>query len=319
MTEAQDKPDEPGVVIDGKYALVEQVGQGGMATVWRALTYGAQGVRHTVALKRIHEQLHGYPEVIAMFIEEARVGALLRHPNIVQIHDFGRDKNGRYYLITEWVEGIHFGDYVRSFLAKKERPSWPMVTAIALEILRALEAAHTLRDEQDQPCPVLHRDVTPPNILLDVVGVAKLADFGMARAMDRGRMTRPDIVKGKLSYLAPEMARGQDPTPQSDIYSLGVVMWEALAGRRLYHAKTDVEVLNLVREPRVPPLGALHPQLPVGVTSAVHRALERYPDRRFNSAASMLDALRQVLRLHPDPVSGEPYARSIREARKRLR
>ena len=311
-------PDQPGTIVDGKYALVELVGEGGMASVWRALTYGVHGVRSTVALKRVHEQLNDLPDVIAMFIEEARVGALLRHPHIVQIHDFGLDEGGRYYLITEWVEGLHFGDYLRSFAKIGKRAPWQLVTAMGLEVLRGLEAAHTLRTSDGRVTPVLHRDVSPPNILLDVVGVTKLADFGMARAMDRGRITQPDIVKGKLSYMAPEMAQGYDPTPQSDLFSLGVVLWEAYTGGRLYDGATGVEVLNRVREGRVPLLSTRCPELPMGLTTAVHRALERDPKRRFRSAQEMLDALRSVLRVIPEPTSGPVLADSISAALARL-
>ncbi len=310
--------DQPGAIVDGKYALVECVGEGGMAQVWKALTYGAHGIRRTVAIKRIHEQFNQYPDAIAMFIEEARVGARLRHPNIVQIHDFGVDAAGVHYLVTEWVEGIHFGHYVSSFTDQGKRPPWPMVTAIGVEVLRALDNAHTGTNEAGETIAVLHRDVSPPNILLDVVGVTKLADFGMARAMDRGRITQPDMLKGKLSYLAPEMAVGQDPTPQSDLYSLGIVLWEAYAGARLFQAATDVEVLRMVQSPRVPLLASRVMDLPLNLSTAIQRALEPNPARRYGSAAEMLDTLRQVLRVHPRSTGGHNLASAIRDARARL-
>ena len=315
----QPLPDQPGTIIDGKYALLQQLGRGGMATVWRALTYGAHGVRRDVALKRIHEEFNDYPEVIEMFVEEARVWSRLRHPNIVQIHDFGLDESNRYYLVTEWVDGPHFGDYLKSFQALQRRAPWHFVTAIGIEMLRALAVAHTAVDDKGQSIAVLHRDVSPPNILLDVIGVAKLADFGLARAMDRGRITRPDMVKGKLSYLAPEMVRGEDPTPQTDLYSLAIVLWEAYSGERLFDAPTDIEVLNKVRDGRVPLLSSRCPELPLGVTTALHRALEKDPGRRFSSADEMLDELRAVLRVHPEPTSGRRLAQNIRAARARLR
>lgn len=310
--------DQPGAIVDGKYALVECVGEGGMAQVWKALTYGAHGIRRTVAIKRIHEQFNQYPDAIAMFIEEARVGARLRHPNIVQIHDFGVDAAGVHYLVTEWVEGIHFGHYVSSFTDQGKRPPWPMVTAIGVEVLRALDNAHTATNETGETIAALHRDVSPPNILLDVVGVTKLADFGMARAMDRGRITQPDMLKGKLSYLAPEMAVGQDPTPQSDLYSLGIVLWEAYAGTRLFQAATDVEVLRMVQSPRVPLLASKVMDLPLNLSTAIQRALEPNPARRYSSAAEMLDTLRQVLRVHPQSTGGHNLASAIRQARARL-
>ncbi|MBX3126593.1 MAG: serine/threonine protein kinase [Polyangiaceae bacterium] len=309
--------DQPGAIVDGKYALVALVGEGGMAQVWRALTYGAHGIRRTVALKRLHEHVAAYPEVVAMFIEEARVGARLRHPNVVQIHDFGVDESGRHYLVTEWVEGIHLGQYLSS---TGDQPApWPIITAVGIEVLRALDAAHTSRDERGDISPVLHRDVSPPNILLDVIGVTKLADFGMARAMDRGRITQPDMVKGKLSYLAPEMARGEDPTPESDLYSLGIVLWEAYTGTRLFDGASDVEVIRRVQDPRVPLLASRAPHLPLGLSMTIQRALERERERRFPSAAEMLEALRQVLRAHPASTWGNPLGQAVEVARQRLR
>lgn len=308
--------DTPGSIVDAKYALIEQIGVGGMGTVWRALVYGAQGFRRTVAVKRLNEAFNDFPEVIQMFVEEARVGAMLRHPNIVQIHDFGIDGEGQYYLVTEWVEGLHFGDYQKGF----DKPApWPLVTAVAIEVLRALDAAHTTRNDAGKLAPVLHRDVSPPNILLDVSGIVKLADFGMARAMDRGRITQPNVVKGKLSYLAPELIRGDEATVQSDLFSLGVCLWEALAGQRLFDAATDIQVLAMLKDPRIPLLSVKRPELPMGLTTTVHRALERDPARRFDSALQMLEALREVLRVFPESTSGPVLAGSIREVRERLR
>lgn len=314
-----DPSDVPGAIVDAKYALIEQVGVGGMGTVWRALVYGAEGFRRTVAVKRLNEDLNDYPEVIQMFVEEARVGAMLRHPNVVQIHDFGIDREGHYYLVTEWVEGLHLGDWQRSFADVPGGVPWPLVTAIAIEVLRALDAAHNTERESGELSPVLHRDVSPPNILLDVNGIVKLADFGMARAMDRGRITRPNVVKGKLSYLAPEMLRGADASVQTDLFSLGVCLWEALAGQRLFDAPTDIEVLRMLEDPRIPLLSFKRPELPMGLTTAVHRALERDPARRFDSALQMLEALREVLRVFPESTSGPVLAASIRAARRRLR
>ncbi len=310
--------DSPGTLIDGKYALTELVGVGGMGTVWRALVYGASGFRRTVAVKRLNESFNDYPEVVEMFVEEARVGAMLRHPNVVQIHDFGLDGEGQYYLVSEWVEGLHFGDFLRSFQGVPGGAPWPIVTAIAIEVLRALDAAHSVKNDQGRPAPVLHRDVSPPNILLDVSGIVKLADFGMARAMDRGRITRPNVVKGKLSYLAPELLRGAEASVQSDLFSLGVVLWEAFAGRRLFDAPTDVEVLEMLKDPRVPLLCFQRPDLPMGLTTTVHRALERERQRRFDSALAMLESLREVLRVFPESTAGPALGSSIEEARRRL-
>ncbi len=310
--------DRPGLVLDGKYELIEAVGRGGMAVVWRAETLGAAGFRRPVAVKRLDQSFKGYPEIEAMFVEEARVGAALRHPNVVQIHDFGIDDNGEHYLVSEWVEGIHLGDYVKSFDGTGQGTPWPLIAAIGVEVLRALEAAHSRRDKQGRLAPILHRDVSPPNILLDVHGVVKLADFGMARAMDRGRTTRPDIVKGKLSYLAPEMVLGIGPSVQSDLFGLGIVLWEALTGGRLFDAPSDAQVIEMLRDARVPLLSMKRPDLPMGLTSVVHRTLEREPQRRYGSAREMMGALVRELRVLPGSTDSPHLGRSVVEARDRL-
>jgi serine/threonine-protein kinase len=315
MTQGAIAGDQPGRLLGGKYELVQPIGRGGMALVWRALTHGASGFRRPVAIKRIDPAFKGYPEVTAMFVEEARVGSALRHPNIVQIHDFGVDEGGDHYLVTEWVEGLHFGEWMQAFKVPGRETPWQLVAAIGVEVCRALEAAHARRDDQGRPAPILHRDVTPPNILIDEAGVVKLADFGMARAMDRGRMTRPDVVKGKLSYLAPELVLGEAPSVQSDLFSLGVVLWEALAMRRLFDAPTDVEVVRLLREGTIPLLSYMRPSVPMGLTTAVHRALEREPRLRFASAMDMLRALTGVLRVLPDSMDAAALARSVAQVR----
>ena len=234
--------DRPGRLLSGRYELVEPLGKGGMAVVWRGVLRGTDGFTRPVAIKRIDPSCRGFEEVVEMFVEEARVGGLLQHPNIVQVYDFGADEQGERYLVTELVRGPHLGQWVAASRKANEPSSWEFVAAIAVEVLRALDAAHSHRNEEGRILPILHRDVTPANILLDVSGVVKLADFGLARATDRRQITRPNIVKGKLSYLAPELLLGGPASVATDIFSLGVVMWEALTGKRLFHAESDIDV-----------------------------------------------------------------------------
>jgi serine/threonine-protein kinase len=306
--------DHPGRVLADKYELLELVGQGGVAFVWRGVTHGAAGFRRPVAVKRLVPSCVGHPEIEAMFVEEARLGTVLRHPNIVQVHDFGRDDEGQHYLVAEWVEGLDFKEYLSRLAAHGRRAPWTTIVAIAVEVLRALDAAHTRRNDDGVPTPVLHRDVTPTNILIDVTGVVKLIDFGMALSKDRDRITRPDIVKGKLSYLSPEIMLGSEPTPQSDLFGLGVVLWEAFTGERLFDAPTDVEVVELVRAAHVPLLSARRPELPISLVGLVHQALARDPSRRFASARQMMRELTTVLRALPESVDGAVLADAILSA-----
>lgn len=311
--------DQKGAVIADKYELLERAGAGGMAVVWRAVMRGAAGFTRSVALKRILPQLTANDEFVQMFIEEARVGSQLQHPNIVQIVDFGRDGNDRYYLVMDWVDGLDLGHFVESFRTAGLFPPWPIVTAIGIEVLRALDAAHSRMDERHLPAPVYHRDVTPQNILVGSNGIAKLMDFGLARAMDRARMTLPHIVKGKLAYMAPEIAEGHEASARSDIFSLGVVMWEALAGRTLFSGKTDVDILLNVRDTGVPPLKEFRRDLPPGLADLIQSALAQDPQKRPRSALEMARAMAKVLRGVDEYTDAPVLGHSIRQAQRRLK
>jgi serine/threonine-protein kinase len=310
--------DAPGRLVGGRYELIDVLGRGGMAVVWRAMQRGAVGFMRPVALKRVIAALSRSPEALSLFAEEARVGALLRHPNIVALLDYAHDEQGEPYLVSELVEGIHLGDWVRAHARAGTDTPWELVAAIGIEVLRALDSAHTRLDVQGRPAGVLHRDVTPSNILLDETGIVKLADFGLARAMDRERMTRPDVVKGKAAYLAPELVRGDAPSPQSDLFALGIVLWEALSSLRLFAGENEVKSALLVRDASVPMLGTKRAGVPLQISSIVHRALERDPERRFRTALEMLTALREALRVLPQTTDATALAASVREARRLL-
>jgi len=311
--------DAAGNVLAGRYQLVEKSGQGGMATVWRAVTRGAAGFIRPVAVKRILGALSHNPEFVQMFVEEARVGATLDHPNVVQIHDFGTDALGAHYLVMEWVEGVDLGRWSRSFKEAGWHAPWHLTAAIGIESLRGLHAAHERTDPWGNAAPTYHRDVTPGNVLIGLNGIVKIADFGLARAMDRAKITRPEMVKGKTAYVAPELLDdGLEASAQSDLFSLGVVLWEVLAGRSLFKAKTDVDSLRNVIRCEVPPLDAIRPDVPAALTRVIHRALSRRPHDRFDSARAMLRALAKVLRRVAEPTDAEPLGQSVALARERL-
>ena len=301
-----------------KYELQGLAGTGGMAEVFRGATHGAQGFQRPVAVKRILADLSENPEFVEMFVEEARVCAALQHPNIVQIHDFDQTEDGTYFLVMEWVEGINHLQWRRSYHRIGEPTPWPLVAAIGIETLKGLGAAHENRDANGRRVPVFHRDVTPQNILMGVNGIVKLTDFGLARAMDRARMTRPEMVKGKLAYLAPEMAAGAEASPQSDIFSLGVVLWEALTCEPLFYGDNPLEVLSRVKEAEVPAIREIREDIPRALHDAVHRALHSDPTKRFKSARSMVRALANILRMTPESTSAEVLGRSVLVARQRL-
>ena len=282
-------------LIARRYELIDQAGEGGMATVWRAVQHGAAGFTRQVAVKHIKPEFQAIQNYINMFVEEARVGSDLAHPNIVQVHDFIIDEKS-YYLVMEWVEGLDLGSLVRAFLRAKMPTPWTLITAVCIDALRGLSAAHERRRHDGGRSPIIHRDVSPHNILVSVNGLAKITDFGLARARDRlFSLTAPGTVKGKLTYLSPEVSYGQQATPLSDLFSMGNVMWESLAGRRLFRGATDLETFRLIRECVVPSLAELRPDLPAGLVTAVERSLEREPADRFASARAMAKDLSAVL------------------------
>lgn len=308
-------------LLAGKYELVAPGGTGGMASVWRGLTHGEAGFRRKVAIKRVLQQHAKDQEFAAMFVQEAHVVSELNHPNIVQIHDFGRDEWGNYFIVMEWIEGIGFDAYIHSFVSRGENAPWHLVAAVCIEVLRALTAAHERLDDLGRPSPVIHRDVNPVNILVSTHGVVKLADFGLARAMDRPGSTNPGIVKGKVAYLAPEILEGKRKASAStDIYSVGVLLWEGLTGQRLFGGEgTDVEIALRALKAKVPPVNSLRDDVPDAICDVAHCALARSAEGRFQSARAMVEALSSVLRRHPEPSDGNALAKSVALARKRIR
>jgi eukaryotic-like serine/threonine-protein kinase len=307
--------------VSDKYELIEVAGEGGMAVVWRARMHGAAGFSRPVAVKKMKPSLTHQRNHVAMFVEEARVGSELTHPNVVQVVDFVEDRDGTFCLVTEWVEGIDLARFLRAYRARGERMSWAMATAVGVGALRGLAAAHERCTALGEPAPVIHRDVSPQNILLGANGVVKLTDFGLARARDRMHsLTGPGIVKGKISYLAPEVARGQPASPMSDLFAMGSVLWEALAGRPLFDGTADREVFRKIHEGEVQPLGSERAGLPERLVRVIHRALAVEPHDRFVSARAMAQELASVLAgtLGDGRDAQSLLGRAVVEARKTL-
>ncbi|MCA9529988.1 MAG: serine/threonine protein kinase [Myxococcales bacterium] len=309
---------EATILLAGKYELLELAGEGGMAQVFRGLTHGAAGFSRPVAIKRLRDDLAVDPEIVALFVEEARVVARLAHPNVVQVHDFDVDAHGRYFLVMEWIEGLNLLDWAFAFERADQRTPWPLLCAVVIECLAALTAAHRRVDSAGRSVPIYHRDVTPQNVLLSVGGVVKLTDFGLARSMDRRRMTRPQILKGKVSYMAPELFAGAEPSVQSDLYSLGVLLWETLVGRKLFKGDSPMEVVQAIQAAKVPPLDSARPDVPAALASIVHRALDADPAARFRSAATMARSLANLLRVTPESTAADVIGASVQLARERI-
>jgi serine/threonine-protein kinase len=303
--------------VAGRYDLLEVIGKGGMAVVWRALD-NQDPKKRVVAVKRVLDELSADPGIKALFLEEARVGQTLHHPNIVETFDFGKDENRAYFLVLEWVDGLDLYEYMRGFHQAQVHVPWQVVTLIAHQALQGLIAAHERCDPSGRPQPVIHRDLTPSNVLIGVNGVVKLADFGLARAMDRATMTLPHMIKGKLSYTAPEMLRGQKANVRTDIYCLGLTLWECLAGKKLFAGTNQIKVLENVEQARVPRLEEFRPDVPRPLVAAIMKAVSRDPKDRYALARDMDASMSDLLQSVPEPLDPERLGRSVHNVRRRL-
>lgn len=285
--------------IAGRYELVEVAGRGGMAVVWRARHLGPGRFQRTVAVKQMHAHLAEQKLYRDLFLEEARIGSILQDPNIAQVYDFVED-DGQLYLVLEWVDGIDLATYIRYVTKTLEQTTrWELVAAVGIGVLRGLAAAHERAGEGGEPDPILHRDVCPNNVLIGETGRAKLIDFGLSFAADRDiDDTDPGMAKGKLAYLAPEVVRGGRPTPESDQFAVGSVLFEALVGRRAFEAPSDLELYKRVANAEVDKLRDLRPDAPKKLAALVHKALALDPKKRFSDCREMAQQLGGVLKEH---------------------
>lgn len=306
-------------LLGGKYEVLGLAGEGGMAKVYRGRTHGAAGFMRPVAIKRLLAPLSQNPEFLKLFVEEARVVSELDHPNIAQIHDFDRDRTGEYYLVLEWVDGLTLYDWRAGHRAHGHHTPWNLTAAIGIEVLNALHAAHERTDERGRPAPIFHRDVTPQNVMLSACGVVKLTDFGLAKAMDRSSITKPGFVKGKLSYLAPELTYEAEPSAQTDVFSVGVVLWEVLAGEKLFKGRDPLEVVSTIRKMEIPDLSEFRSDLPEALRVIIRKALRRNPTERYGSSRKMARALAALLRDTEESTDAHVLAQSVRWAREQLR
>lgn len=286
----------PGALVANRYELLDVAGKGGMAVVWRAHQHGDRGFARPVAVKQMHDHLAEQPAYVDMFVEEARVGAVLHDPAIAQVYDFVAE-DGQFYLVMEWVDGIDLGTYVKHVVGAGKKPPWELVAAVGIGMLRGLAAAHERVAEDGSVAPIVHRDISPHNILLTRKGTVKIIDFGLSLARDRGKvLTEPGIVKGKMSYLAPEIVMGKRPTPLSDQFATGSVLWEALVGRKLFEGESDFDTYKKLRDAEVEGLKPNRADVPAKLAKAIHRALSGHERDRFGSAREMSQALAAVLR-----------------------
>ena len=278
----------------GKYLLVHQVAVGGMAEIFLAVEKSEHGGHRFVTIKRIRSDFDRDDEYVQFFLTEGRVSLKCAHPNLPQAYDMGV-VDGCHYLALEFIHGHTLLDVVRAAALARRPLAVSSAVHIGVGIAAALEHAHGLRDVDGRPLRVVHRDVTPQNVMLSLSGAVKLIDFGIVRSSVQTHRTESGVVKGKFSYMAPEALDGVTRLDhRADLFSLGVVLHETLTGRSLFRGDTDHETLERVRSLEVPDLSRVRSDVPPPLAAVVRRALERDPARRYQSATDLLRALEDV-------------------------
>jgi serine/threonine protein kinase len=289
-----DTPDRAsGPLVFGPYELVERIASGGMAEVYVAKRQGPHGFHKTVAVKRILPQLAQDPEFLAMFVDEAHVAASLTHPNIVQVFDFG-EQGGELYMAMEYVRGTNAARLIRRAAARGVLVPLDVCLHVVLSVLRGLEYAHAARDERGEPLRLVHRDVSPGNVLIDESGEVKLTDFGIARAANFEHRTQVGHLKGKVGYMSPEQVLGQELDGRSDLFTLGIVLAELLTVRPLFTAPSELEILTQIRDADIRWLDDT--ALPPDVRAVLRRALARLPDDRYATASAFAEDIEVLAR-----------------------
>lgn len=278
-----------------KYKIIDKLDEGGMAEIYRAEVESIQGFKKQIAIKRVLPHLTENKKFVAMFLDEARVSLHFNHANIVQVFDIGKSDNS-YFIVMEFVEGLNLRSLTESLRSQSRPMSIPHTIFIMMEVCKGLGYAHALTDPgTGEPMHIVHRDISPPNILLSKQGEVKLVDFGLAKAASQLERTDPGVVKGKFSYLSPEAADGNEVDLRADIFAAGIIFFELLTGRRLFYGETDLQTVELVRRAKIPPMTALNHEITPELERIVLKALARDPAQRYQQAYELEDALANYL------------------------
>jgi serine/threonine protein kinase len=278
---------------DNRYRITERVAAGGMAEVFRGVAESMRGFKKNIAIKRILPSLTKNKKFVAMFLDEARLSLALQHANIVQVFDIGHSED-TYFIVMEFVDGVD----LKAVLDWRRRIGRRIPIAhslyMALEICKGLSYAHDLPNpETGAPMGIVHRDISPPNVLISKQGEVKVVDFGLAKATSQVEITDPGVVKGKMSYLSPEAARGEEVDSRADIFAVGILMYEMLTGKRLFYGETDYQTVELVRNAKIPPIKPQNPQVEPELEDIVRKALAKRKEDRYQNANDVQDALAQ--------------------------
>ncbi|MGM0557448.1 MAG: serine/threonine-protein kinase [Myxococcota bacterium] len=279
----------------GRYEIVTELATGGMAELYLARERGIGGLERLVVIKRIKSRLADDPSFVDMFLREARIVARLNHPNIVQIFELG-EEHGSYFIAMEYIHGSTVREL--QVLGEREGVDFPIEIAltIAAQACKGLQAAHELRDLEGKPLNLVHRDVSPHNLMCTRKGYVKLLDFGVAKSTKGVEQTYSGNLKGKFAYMSPEQCQGEDLDPRSDIFGLGIVLWEMLTGKRLFKRQKDLDMMRAVLKEDAPPPSDHNPDVTPEIDAVVLKSLEKDREDRFDSATEMRRALIEAAR-----------------------
>jgi serine/threonine protein kinase len=299
--------DEP--LMLGRYALYDKIACGGMATVHIGRMTGAVGFTRTCAIKRLHPELARDPDFVTMFLDEARMASRIQHPNVVTILDVVA-MQGELFLVMDYVHGEALSTLFKHASERGERVPLPVLTSIMLGTLSGLHAAHEATGEKGEPLHLVHRDVSPQNILVDVDGVARVLDFGVAKAANRLQQTRAGAIKGKPAYMAPEQLAGKNCDRRADIYAAAAVLWEGVCGRRVIDATNEMATMHQVLYGTIESIASFAEDAPRELDDLLQRALARDPDGRLPTALALANELERVV----TPASPRQVAAWVRAA-----
>lgn len=289
--EPPDKATRPATTRAGAYELLLELASGGMATVHLARAVDGRDKSSLVALKRPHRHLATDKMFLSMLLDEARLASAIDHPNVVRVRELGFEA-GEPFIVMDYVEGASLSELRKELVSAERAVDTKVAVRVVLDALAGLHAAHELKDDTGKPLGIIHRDISPHNVLIGCDGRVRLTDFGIAHAEDRVQTTRTHEVKGKLGYLAPErIDRRRTCTKQSDLFSMSVVLWECLAGRRLFRGEEALDTLQEVMSAPIPRLRQLGAQIPPGLDDAIARGLSRDLTSRYETAAEFAAAI----------------------------
>ncbi len=274
----------------GRCAVFGELAAGGMATVYVGRLAGAAGFARRVAIKSLHAQYAKDPDFLAMFLDEARLSGRIQHPNVVRVLDVISSED-ELHLVMEYIEGESLSKLVRLLSSRGTCLPLPISVAILIGVLDGLHAAHEARSEDGSPLEIVHRDVSPQNVLIGSDGLPRILDFGIAKAVGRMQSTRGDQLKGKLAYMAPEHLARAALDRRGDVYAAGILLWELLTGERLFHADDEISTFRRALEARVVAPSSVRPELPAALDQIVLRALAKSPAERFQTARDFSYAL----------------------------